>query len=75
MGDEFNISTVNNLEVNNIQEVELSDISTIIKEMISIKNKSCVLIKKRNRPYDIVDKIELNKISKNLAAKVKKYHI
>ena len=37
MGDEFNISTVNNLEVNNIQEVELSDISTIIKEMISKK--------------------------------------
>lgn len=74
MGDEFNIDKVQNL-ICEIQEAELSDVSKIIKEMISIKNNNKSLSKKKTKPYDIVEKLELNNISKNISVKVKKYHI
>ena len=74
MGDEFNIDNVDNFMVN-IQETELSDISKIIKEMISIKNSQHKPVEKKKKPYDIVEKINFNNISKNIALKIKKYHI
>lgn len=74
MGDEFNIDKIENL-ICNVQETELSDISRIIKEMISIKNSQHKPVEKKKRSYDIVEKINLNNISKNIASKIKKYHI
>lgn len=74
MGDEFNINKVDNI-ICNMQETEISDVGRIIKEMISIKNDNQSLSKKKIKPYDIVEKIELNKISKNIATKIKRYHI
>ncbi|GEM_PF-6780622 len=74
MGDEFNIDKVDNL-ICNVQESEVSDISKVIKEMISIKNAEHKPIEKKKRPYDILEKIKLNNISRNIASKIKKYHI
>lgn len=74
MEDEFNIDKVESL-ICNVQESELSDISKIIKEMISIKNSKHKPAEKKKKPYNIVEKINLNNISKNVASKIKKYHI
>lgn len=74
MGDNFNIDNVDTL-ICDVQETELSDISKVIKRMISIKNSQHKPVEKKKRSYNIVEKIELNNISKNLALKIKKYHI
>lgn len=74
MGDEFNIDKVESL-ICTVQEAELSDISKIIKEMITIKNSKHKPGEKKKKPYNIVEKINLNNISKSVASKIKKYHI
>ncbi len=73
MNDIFNIEKIDKFF--NIQELEISDISKIIKQMISIKNDINHKSKKRTKPYDIVDKIILNKFSENYKEKIKKYHL
>lgn len=57
-----------------IQLVEISDISKIIKEMINIKNTRNKKICKRGKPYTVVEKIQLNELSGNISAKIRKYH-
>ena len=74
MGDEFNIGSVEKL-IANIPEIELSDISKIIKKMIHVKNDISRERQKKTMPYDINDKISLNKFTDNLKVKIKKYHI
>ncbi|QNU66948.1 hypothetical protein EHE19_019330 [Ruminiclostridium herbifermentans] len=73
MNDTFNIEYID--KFCNVQELEISDISKIIKQMISIKNDLNHKSKKRNKPYDIIDKIILNKFSENNKEKIKKYHL
>ncbi|NFO57259.1 hypothetical protein FDB39_10200 [Clostridium botulinum] len=74
MGDEFHIENIEEF-INEILPVEISDVSKIIKEMISIKNTGKSVSSKKKKVYDIKDKIKLNKISSNVASKIKKYHI
>ncbi|WP_297427926.1 serine protease [Clostridium sp.] len=57
-----------------IDPVEISDVSKIIKEMINIKNTKNKKISKRRKPYTIVEKIQLNNLSGNIIAKIKKHH-
>lgn len=73
--DIFKIKKVNNIINNITQNDEISDISKIIDKMISI-NKSKKKIKREKNiiPYSICDKIELNKLRKNLEYKIVKYH-
>lgn len=73
MSDIFHIENVE--KFCNIQEIEISDISKIIKEMISIKNNVNHKSQKRTKPYDVVDKIKLNQFSDNYKEKIKKHHI
>jgi len=74
MGDEFHIDKIEEF-ICDILPTEISDISKIIKEMISIKNARSSIIAKKNKTYDINDKIQLNNISNNIASKIRKYHI
>lgn len=74
MGDTFNISKVDNL-INNVPEMEISDISKIIFKMINLKNDIERIKQQKKRPYSIDDKISLNCLSNNLQHKVKKCHI
>lgn len=74
MGDEFHIDKIQEF-VCDILPIEISDISKIIKEMISIKNTGNSVSTKKKKAYDINDKIKLNNISSNIASKIRKYHL
>ena len=74
MGDEFNINKVEQL-INTELNIEISDVSKVIKEMISIKNNRERKSQKKSKPYNILDKIQLNSISSNYAEKIKRNHI
>lgn len=74
MSDTFNIGTVEQFS-NLLPLSELSDISKIIKEMIIIKNDINRVKTKRTLPYDITDKMRLNRITSNMSLKIKKYHL
>lgn len=74
MGDEFHIDNIEEFMLD-ILPAEISDISKIIKEMISIKNTGNSISIKKKKTYDIDDKILLNNISSNIALKIRKYHL
>ncbi|MGG7175516.1 hypothetical protein ACQPV1_19780 [Clostridium neonatale] len=74
MGDEFHIDNIEEFNCD-ILPVEISDVSKIIKEMISIKNSGKSISGKKKKSYDINDKIKLNNISSNIASKIIKYHL
>ena len=75
MGDSFNINSVESLKNYEISMNEVSDVSSIIKEMILIKNDKKRVVKKQTLPYNIEDKIKLNNIPKNLAELLTRKHI
>jgi hypothetical protein len=64
-GEEFNLE---------IEIAEISDISKIIKTMINIKNNPNKKINRMKRTYTVIDKIELNNLSKNIGHKIKRHH-
>ncbi|MEJ8553536.1 S1 family peptidase [Tepidibacter sp. Z1-5] len=74
--EEYNDIQLKNIEKLNfeIQLVEISDISKIIKKMINIKNSTNNKICKRKKPYTVVEKTHLNELSGNISAKIRKYH-
>ena len=74
MSDIFNINKVDQF-IENAPIRELSDISKIIRKMISIKNDITRNRQIKTKPYDINDKISLNQFSQNLSIKIKRYHI
>jgi len=73
MSDNFQIENIDKFY--NIQEIEISDISKIIKKMISIKNNVNHKSQKRTKPYDVIEKIKLNQFSDTCGERIKKHHI
>lgn len=73
MPEEFNIEYVEKFL--NIEDIEISDISRIIQQMLEIKSVNDNPSKKKTQPYSIDDKIALNGISSNLAVLIEKYHV
>lgn len=71
--DTFNIETIEKLIASEC-EIEISDISTIIKSMISMKSDKEYTPSKKYKPYNILDKVNINDLSKNNRVKIKKYH-
>lgn len=73
MSDSFQIENIDKFF--NIQELEISDISKIIREMISIKNNVNHKSQKKTKPYDVIDKIKFNQFSGTCGERIKNHHI
>lgn len=71
--DNYSISNIEKF-INQELGHEISDISSIIKSMIILKNNQEYKPIKRKRPYSVEDKIKLNKLDKNITRKIVKYH-
>lgn len=74
MSDTYNIQKIEDFRAE-LPPMEISDISKIIRTMITMKNDLNRVKTKKSKPYDIEEKSILNKFTDNLQAKIKKYHI
>lgn len=69
----YNVQTIEKF-ISSECEIEISDISIIIKSMISMKSDKEYIPSKKSKPYNILDKVNINDLSKNNKIKIKKYH-